>query len=213
MSAIHLNIPNLPSTISIEVLALRNDLSFFLENVPDVLKNPVLEKTNSKQRQLESLACRYLLTKQLQNLQQEICPILYTESGKPYVNENIHFSLSHTSTHACSAVHLESPLGIDIELNHRPIDKISSRFLNQTELKLFDTPEKRILAWSMKEAIYKANEQKGISFRDQIKLHLKEQKYYGKILSTSNENREFSLYFVQNKEFSLSIAVANHPVL
>lgn len=213
MSDFHLNIPNLPSSISIEVLALKNDLSFFLEKVPEVLKNPILEKTSSKQRQIESLACRYLLVGQLQQFQQEINPILYTESGKPYISQHLHFSFSHTTTHVCSAVHLEGSIGIDIELNHRPIEKIASRFLNVNELALFDTSEKRILAWSMKEAIYKANGQKGISFRDQIELYKKEDSIQGRIHLNDHENVEFSIFFVQNNEFSLSIAVPNHQVV
>jgi len=213
MSNIQLNIPNLPSAISVEVMALTNDLAFFHENVHEIWKNPILEKTNSKQRQLESLACRYLLGNQLKNLQKEYSPIRFTDAGKPFLEGSIQFSFSHTSTYACCAIHLDNPIGIDIELNHRPIEKIASRFLNPNELELFDSSEKRILAWSMKEAIYKAFGRKGISFRDQIELYPKNQTYQGKINSAMYENVEFSIYFVQNNEFSLSIAVPNHQVI
>lgn len=210
MSILPLSIPNLPIEISFQISKIQEDLNFYLQHIPEILKNPVLERTENAQKRKESLGCRYLLNNQLIKLNKPILPIDYTIEGKPFMKNGIHFSFSHTSEYVCSILSHDKSIGIDIESNHRKIEKIAPRFLNQIELSHFNTPKKQILAWSMKEAIYKAFAKKGISFREQILLHIENDSYVG-IVHHESIAHKMPIYHFQNDDISIAIAIANHP--
>jgi phosphopantetheine--protein transferase-like protein len=68
----------------------------------------------------------------------------------------------------------KGPVGIDIEQISKKVERIAPRFLNPDELAsaLHDQQKVKALyaCWCAKEAVYKCNGQKEVSFADNIKL-------------------------------------------
>jgi 4'-phosphopantetheinyl transferase len=100
--------------------------------------------------------------------------LYYDEFGKPHLHDGKHISITHS--HQFSAIILsDEVVGIDIELQREKIIRIADKFAD-TEFS-FLNPEEKIeyirkltVIWGAKEAIFKIRNEKGISFRDHIKV-------------------------------------------
>lgn len=67
-------------------------------------------------------------------------------------------SLSHSATHAVLAVaRAASDIGVDIEEPRPSLSRVVERILSPAERADCDTQDSRLLAWTMKEALYKAS--------------------------------------------------------
>ena len=83
-----------------------------------------------------------------------------TEQGKPYFADScLHFSISHTKSHAFCAVSSKN-IGIDAEESHRVIDlKLAEKILSPTEKARFDAATDKSAAllrlWVLKESYAK----------------------------------------------------------
>lgn len=106
-------------------------------------------------------AGRALLAQLYRQLTAEPMPeILIGQWGKPYfAHSNVHFSISHTKTHAFCVVS-EHPVGIDAEELGREIDlRLAEKILSPAEKARFATAEDKRLAllkfWVLKEAAAK----------------------------------------------------------
>lgn len=105
-------------------------------------------------------------------------------SGAPFLyNADERVSISHTdgmltvasrkvpSDLQLSEFHPKFALGIDVERADRvKVLKLRERFLTEEELKLIspDSPEQNIVAWTAKEAMYKAALTPGINWRENL---------------------------------------------
>ena len=97
--------------------------------------------------------------------------ILYKESGKPYLLNDVSISISHSYDWLVILFSLTgNDIGIDIEIVRDKILNIKEKFLSKEELNdLQDAPpEKYTVYWCAKEAIYKALDRKGLNFSEQI---------------------------------------------
>ena len=88
--------------------------------------------------------------------------ILVTERGKPYfAGGNVHFSISHTKSHAfCVLAH--RPVGMDAEELDRPVNPgLAEKILSAGELAQYRASEDKNRAlltfWVLKEAAVKAS--------------------------------------------------------
>jgi 4'-phosphopantetheinyl transferase len=121
-------------------------------------------------RRMEWLAVRVLLKEFY-----PYAPIInYRENGKPFlVNNSGKISISHSGKMVGIALNSSNNPGIDIEIIHPRIVKISSRFLNDTEkayLGSQPTIEQLHIIWGAKEVLFKVYEHGGISFKDNFKI-------------------------------------------
>lgn len=110
--------------------------------------------------------------------------ISHYESGAPYLEgEAVRISVSHTEHILVVASLAKTPeidlseynprtaLGVDVESAEREqVIRLRERFLNTEELAMVsaDDLEANILAWTAKEALYKAALTAGLDFRTQI---------------------------------------------
>lgn len=87
---------------------------------------------------------------------------LTSKSGE--ISKNWFCNLSHTESFAVAAIS-SSPVGVDIEKKDRPVQKVLSRIVNESELKEFDASDfqmkkcltdPHLLLWTGKEAFSKA---------------------------------------------------------
>ena len=158
-----------------------------------------IESLGNGKRHLHWLGTRVLLRTMLHTDEYIDCQV--DEHGKPYlVNMPYHISLSHSFDYAAVMLSKSKPVGIDIELISQKVERIAHKFLNTTELALIE-PEHKIeqlyVCWCAKEAVYKCNGRKVISFLDHIRL---EQINWGKTgtLKASIEKGEMFLEFDVN---------------
>ena len=92
------------------------------------------------------------------------------------------FSLSHTNSYAAAMLHPTAPVGIDVEQVSERVLRIRKKFLSETEESILQSFGSRFahlsmtaiytLAWSAKEAAYKALHQSGIDFINDLPIVL-----------------------------------------
>lgn len=101
--------------------------------------------------------------------------ILFTESGRPYLsNDSWQFSISHTAQFASVLMSQTQAVGIDIESVSGKAGRVRRKFLREEEEKIWRAlvlpshpqPDELMytLAWSVKEAAFKALHQTGVDF-------------------------------------------------
>ncbi|WP_269221682.1 4'-phosphopantetheinyl transferase superfamily protein [Flavobacterium sp. IMCC34518] len=100
--------------------------------------------------------------------------LYYDEFGKPHLHDGKHISITHS--HQFSAIILsDAVVGIDIELQREKIIRIADKFAD-TEFSFLNPDQKEeyirklTVIWGAKEAIFKIRNEKGISFKDHIKV-------------------------------------------
>ncbi|WP_040473729.1 4'-phosphopantetheinyl transferase family protein [Flavobacterium frigoris] len=100
--------------------------------------------------------------------------LFYDEFGKPHLKDGKHISITH-SYHFSAIIISEQTVGIDIELQRGKIIRIADKFVDE-EFSYLDKNNKEeyikklTVIWGAKEAIFKIRNEKGISFKDHIKV-------------------------------------------
>ena len=179
---------------------------------------PTLAKMGTH-RQREWLTVRVLLKKILG----EEKLISYTAAGKPYLaDSSYHISISHTKGYVALAVDGNYPVAIDIEQISSRVEKICSRFMNETEEQNLSKNLPLIhllLHWSAKEAIYKYMDENDIDFKSQMHIHPFEpvtgkwQEF--KAYETRTERQQnFVIRYLVEKDYVLCLisALSNTPI-
>jgi phosphopantetheinyl transferase len=144
--------------------------SFFLEDLPESLGG-MFPAHPLKRKQF--LAGRFLLTQLVPNfpLQQ----IRIAEGGRPFLEQGSpYFSISHTSKYIAAIVHEQQAVGIDVEQVSDRVLRVGNKFLSMAEQQLIQVVLDNAinltqtilytLAWSVKEASFKALHQTGLDF-------------------------------------------------
>lgn len=132
-----------------------------------------LETLNNGKRNLHWLSTRVLLRTMLDTDSYIDCKV--DEHGKPYLANFPHFiSLSHSFDYAAVMISRDKPVGIDIELMKDKIERIAHKFMSAEELSFMDPnhrTEHLYISWCAKEAIYKLQGKKNVSFLNNIFLN------------------------------------------
>ncbi|OCX50754.1 4'-phosphopantetheinyl transferase [Mucilaginibacter sp. PPCGB 2223] len=131
-----------------------------------------IESIGNGKRHLHWLGTRVLLRTMLNTSEYIDCRV--DDHGKPYlVDMPYQISLSHSFDYAAVMISKSKAVGIDIELISPKVERIAHKFLNKQELATIQ-PSHRVeqlyVAWCAKEAVYKCNGRKVISFLDHIFL-------------------------------------------
>lgn len=153
-------------------------------------ENSYLESLGKSKRHLHWLSTRVLLRSMLNTSQYIDCKI--DEHGKPYL-ENLphHISLSHSFDYAAVIISENKAVGIDIELIKLKIERIAFKFMSKEELG-FINQDNRIehlyACWCAKEAIYKLQGKRNVSFLDHIHLESFQYQEQGKFNAQLNVN-------------------------
>jgi 4'-phosphopantetheinyl transferase len=141
----------------IDLAPVRSDLDF-------------IQSIHHPQKQVESLSARLLLQELLSNWGIEYKGVQKNEKKYPqFIALPYSLSLSHTQEYAVAIVHQTMNVGIDIEPIRDKILKIAPKFLAKNELAFCENNlEKLTLLWTVKEAIYKWYNQKGLVFNQDM---------------------------------------------
>ncbi|RVU26508.1 4'-phosphopantetheinyl transferase superfamily protein [Sandaracinomonas limnophila] len=201
-----LNFKDIPSEIDVSIWEYEENLDFFIKQLPTDWVKPILESKSNNNKQIESLAGRLLLINYLKKKKISPSPLKNSAIGKPELSAGPFFSISHAQTHAALVISQKSTVGIDIELNHRPTQKIIRKFLSEKELEIFPDQKSQILAWSIKEAVYKAHEKKGLSFKEGIEIKDSDDRFQVVVKETDTQT-VYEIFTFQNDLFAVSVAI------
>ncbi|HUH32836.1 MAG TPA: 4'-phosphopantetheinyl transferase superfamily protein [Daejeonella sp.] len=151
-------------------------------------------------RNLHWLSTRVLLRTMLNTSSYIDCQV--DEHGKPYLANFPHFiSLSHSFDYAAVMISKNKPVGIDIELIKDKIERIAHKFMNEDELSFIDAQhrtEHLYISWCAKEAIYKLQGKKNVSFLDNIRLSAFNYRPSGSFkasLELEHSSQDFEVHF------------------
>lgn len=150
----------------------------------------------SKKRKIEFLATRIAL----KNLFDDKLELKYHESGRPFIKEANHISISHSNNYLAIAFG-EDNIGIDIEKPQDKMLKLIPRILSETEIKQFQqkpTLENACKMWGTKESVLKYIGDKNLNFKDDIKIDKDSVKYF---------ELNFKMYFETIEEMILTYVI------
>lgn len=156
-------------------------LHALLHELPEAKRQSLSRITHSETRH-HSLVGMYLLQQAMQlagNKHFSLQQVHYPQQGKPFINGNFDFNISHSHDYVVCAVAENSRLGIDIE-QRRDID--ASRFARYFSRSLLENMQVRpglfFDYWTQKEAVAKATGT-GIRALSTIKLDGNRASYQG----------------------------------
>ena len=155
----------------------------------DQQEKDFVESLSNGKRHLHWLGTRVLLRKMLHTDEYIDCKV--DEHGKPYlVNLPYHISLSHSFDYAAVMISKTHKVGIDIEQIKQKVERIANKFMRKEELKFINGPQKieqLYVCWCAKEAVYKCNGQKEVSFADNIFLEPFQFEHHGVVSAQLNK--------------------------
>ncbi len=151
---------------------------------------PNLDKLRNVDHIKQTLAKNLILNKL------ELLPSLYkNSSGKPFLNNGLHISISHSGLWVVIAV-AKYPIGIDVERPRKKLLKVASKFLNMKDAGALKIKEIKDLLWywTAKESIYKLVDKPGLSPKNDIIIkNLMKEKLIGE--AKTEENLSIDLIF------------------
>ncbi len=130
-----------------------------------------LESLSKGKRTLHWLATRVLLRYLLRTEGYIACPS--DENGKPFLPDYPYkISLTHSYDYAGVLMSQQGECGIDLEIVKDKVLRIKEKFLKAGELGFIqnDNVEQLYACWCAKEAVYKLQGNKGVSFLDDMTI-------------------------------------------
>jgi 4'-phosphopantetheinyl transferase len=121
----------------------------------------------------ESLASRACVQELVRRQGKEYFGIYKDEHRKPYlIRHPLHISIAHSHPFAVAILHKILPVGIDVEKPEERLLRLAPRFLSGAELADGKSDVKKLCVyWAGKEAVYKLNGRKELSFRSDIRIY------------------------------------------
>ena len=142
--------------------------------------------------------------------------LYYDVFGKPHLHDGKHISITHSHDFSTIIISNET-VGIDIEMQREKIIRIADKFCD-SEFGFLE-PEKKIdyirkltVIWGIKEAIFKIRNEKGISFKNNIKVQSFElnKKQANAQLHFDGIVKQFDIHFEEIANFTLVYALENN---
>lgn len=183
----------------------------------DDRERKILAGFHKGKRTLHWLGTRVLLRHMLNTPGFIECPS--DENGKPYlVNFPQKISLTHSFEYVAVMLSDNGEVGIDLELVKPKILRIAEKFMKPEELAFMAglDEESRILhlyaCWCAKEAVYKLQGNRGVSFRDDMYIHpfqFQDQGVLKLALNAPNRKETFNVHYERFQEYMLGYVVEN----
>ena len=142
----------------------------------DQIKSPLLksaELISAKELKNEKRKKEFLSSRiALKNIFNKDLELKHHKSGKPFIKETKHLSISHSSNFLALAFGEEN-IGIDIEKPQNRMVKLMPKILSEIEFMEFKKEPSMDLAckvWGAKEAILKYVGDKNLNYKEDIKV-------------------------------------------
>ncbi len=170
-----------------------------------------LESLSKGKRTLHWLATRVLLRFLLKTDGYIACPS--DANGKPFlVDYPFKISLTHSYDYAGVLMSTQGECGIDLEIVKDKVLRIKEKFLKPTELAFIhpENIEQLYACWCAKEAVYKLQGNKGVSFLDDMTIlpfQYKPQGVMTLLLRKNKRTYPFQVYYEKFQEYMLGYVV------
>lgn len=173
-----------------------------------------VEGLNKGKRTLHWLATRVLLRRMLDTTEYIDCPS--DANGKPYLaNFPQRISLTHSYDYAAVMMSDDREVGIDLEIVKPKITRIADKFMKPEEL--VSIPEEAKIehlyaCWCAKEAVYKLQGNKGISFKDNMTVQPFDYRDQGTLLldlDAPERKETFKVFYERFNEYMLGYVMDN----
>lgn len=163
-------------------------------------------------RTLHWLATRVLLRTLLHTDEYIHCPA--DANGKPYLPDYPYeISLTHSYEYAGVMLSADAPCGIDLEIIKDKVLKIKEKFLKPEELEAIH-PQQEIeqlyACWCAKEAVYKLQGNKGVSFLQDMTIYPFRYTTSGSLrlaLNKGDQSQTYTVYYEKFGEYMLGYVV------
>lgn len=133
--------------------------------------------------------------------------ITHCPDGHPCVEGRAgSLSVSHAGNLLVAAFSPSHVLGVDIEYPREALRRVASKFLSERERRQYDTLPRLLRAWTIKEAVYKAALQKGLSLFDIVLPEPDEASPVAEVRASAGIVR-FNLYYSTVGDAMLTLAV------
>lgn len=171
-----------------------------------------LQRLGHGKRSLHWLATRVLLRYLLNTNDYIHCPS--DENGKPYLPDYPYtVSLTHSYEYAGVMLSTKGECGMDLEIVKDKVSRIKEKFLKPEELEFIATEhhiEQLYACWCAKEAIYKLQGNKGVSFLQDMTIRPFNFKAQGVMildLNKKGKTESYQVYYEKFQEYMLGYAV------
>lgn len=163
-------------------------------------------------RTLHWLATRVLLRYLLQTPEFISCPS--DSNGKPYLPDfPYEISLTHSYEYAGVMLSSAGACGIDLEIVKEKVVRIKDKFLKPEEIGFieeYQLVDQLYACWCAKEAVYKLQGQKGVSFYQDMTIEPFRYTPQGVMtvnLATNNVVRKFNVFYERFNEYMMGYVV------
>lgn len=171
-----------------------------------------LQSLGKGKRTLHWLATRVLLRYLLNTTEYIACPS--DENGKPYLPDYPYkISLTHSFDYAGVMLSTKGECGMDLEIVKDKVIRIKEKFLKAEELEFIvaDHEKEQLYAcWCAKEAVYKLQGKKGVSFLENMTIRPFNFKAQGVMildLNKENTTETYHVYYEKFQEYMLGYVV------
>jgi len=177
----------------------------------DESENATLQRFSKGKRTLHWLASRVLLRYVLKTDEFILCPS--DENGKPYLPDYPYeISFTHSYDYAGLILSQKGPCGIDLEIVKDKVLRIREKFMKPNELACIrkDHIEQLYACWCAKEAVYKLQGNKGISFLENITIlpfQYNPQGVMTVVLEKNQSKQSFQVYYEKFQDYMLGYVV------
>ena len=138
--------------------------------------------------------------------------LFYDETGKPNLLDGKCISITHSFEFSAIIIS-EKVAGIDLEMQREKIIKIAEKFMDSEfsflpKIKEQDFIQKSTVIWGVKEAVFKIENQVGISFKDHVSVfpfEIEDGKTSA-ILTYDNQVKEFAVQFELVENYVVVVA-------
>lgn len=156
----------------------------------------------SRKRRRERLATSAILRHDY-----HIDPSLLTRDsdGRPHLSGPSYISISHSKDYVAVVVS-HRPIATDIEVRSERPWKIRHRVLSNDEQQFVQTPDKALIAWSVKETVYKLIGKSVYNYREAIRIHQMSDAHRGNLQVTAG-GKEITVSYHLTAEYVITVAM------
>lgn len=164
------------------------------------------------QKKLEWKGARLAIKSALDLIQLPYPGFYKDRHGKSYPMDGYgHVSLSHCSHVAAAVFHRDLPVGIDLESIREKVVPLGVKFLHNKEREFLEGDILlHTIAWSAKEAIFKCQGRKGISFKQNIILQpftSKDSLIKGRIYDSGTSDHHYEVKVIVEGDMVLTYTI------
>lgn len=153
-------------------------------------------------------------------------------SGAPYVEDSDRrISISHTkgmlvvaSCPPVAGIDLEhfnesAAIGIDVErVDRQQVIRLRKKFLHDAELEMIDANdvESNVIAWTCKEALYKASLQSGLDWKDNyriLEIPTSTKSGHGEVQLATGSSLSFHLHTYRSEDYIITLAYSPQSII